>query len=98
MTYDEMIECFDKHEDKEHLQFERVYKPRHKLRDLNGLLLISALTSQRRTVLGAACHDEVYVHCDLKKLAVIITEDDVIEILRSGFLLDESCGGFRINV
>ena len=90
MTRYELRDLFEKHND-EFLKFERVVTKRSRRADLHGFILLDELTptANDRDILAGAEHDEVYLSIDDDELAAVVTEAQVIELVRCGV----RCGG-----
>jgi hypothetical protein len=85
MTDRELEDLFEKHND-EFLKFERVEPKRSRRADLHGFILLDELTpnASDRDILAGAEHDEVYLSIDVDELAAVVTEAQVIELVRCG--------------
>lgn len=81
----ELSELFDKHR-KEHLKFDRVENKRSNRPDLHAFLLLDELVPGSSDIVSAAEHDEIYFDVKVSELGKVITEEQVIELLRCGFL------------
>lgn len=87
MTRYELRELFEKHND-EFLKFERVETKRSRRADLHGFILLDELVPGDRDILAGAEHDEVYLSIDVDDLAAVVTEAQVIELVRCGVRCD----------
>lgn len=87
MTRYELRELFEKHND-EFLKFERVETKRSRRADLHGFILLDELVPGDRDILAGAEHDEVYLSIDEDELAAVVTEAQVIELVRCGVRCD----------
>ncbi len=85
---EQMVQWFETHND-EYCKFEGVRAPRSSRRDLCGFMLLDLLVGGTEKMIGAAEHDEIYLSVDVDQLAEVITEDDVITLLRCGIRYDE---------
>ena len=88
MTHETLKDLFDRHADAEHLHWERVTNRRSQRPDLHAFLLLDALQPGDGDIVSGAEHDTFYMHTNIEKLADVITEDQVVELLRCGILLD----------
>lgn len=95
MTKDQLRQTFDKHCD-EYLQFHRVADKHSKRPDLHAFILLDSLapsagdyTTRGEDIVSAANHDEIYLSIDLENLAQVITEQQVIELIRCGVRIEE---------
>ncbi len=74
---------FRKFED-DYLEFDKVENKRSNRSDINAFLLLDQLLPGDRAMVCAAEHDEIYLDVDVKKLARVITEEQVLELVRCG--------------
>ncbi len=82
-------ELFKKYED-EFLQFTKVEKPRHKRHDINAMLLLAELLpNDTGSMVNWAEHDEIGLEADLVELAKVATDEQILELVRSGVRLGE---------
>lgn len=90
MTIEEMAELFEKHEDEESCQFERIPKARRKSQrpDLNGMLILDRLMPGTMPMVCSAEHDQIWFHDGGEKLAKVINESAIIDLLRCGIWWD----------
>lgn len=88
-------DLFEKNID-EHCKFENLKNPRSKRPDLHAFLLLDELQPNNRDIIMAAEHDEIYLEIDLETL--IITEEQVIELLQCGVSYDSSRNCFYMFV
>ena len=80
-----MRELFEKHSE-EFLKFELVESKRSRRADLHAFILLDEIVPDNpdRDILGGAEHDEVYLSIDDDALAAVVTEVQVIELVRCG--------------
>ena len=94
MTLKEMFDLFVKHSDGEGHCFEKVKNRRSNRMDVHGMLLLDTLVPSKQKaapdLISCSEHDEVWFETDLEDLAKVITEDQVIEMLRCGIYYDTS--------
>ncbi len=88
MTVEELETLFEKHNE-EFLKFDRVVDPKSTRPDLQGFLLLDRLVPGESDIVSAAAHDEIWFGIDLEDLAKVITEEQVIELLRCGISLSD---------
>jgi hypothetical protein len=69
-------------------RFEQVANPRCGRPDLNAFLLLDELLPGQRDLVCAASHDEIWLDVDLKALAKVITDEQILELVRCGVRLD----------
>lgn len=84
MTRDEMVDVFQKDTSDEFLKFDRVENKLSQRTDLHAFLLLDKLVPDKRDIVGGACHDEIYLGIDSRKLAEVVTRDQLIELIRCG--------------
>lgn len=83
-------EIFDKHED-EFLKFNRVENKRSSRPDIHAFLLLNELVPHESSMVSAAEHDEIFLGVSPDELArCLVTEDQIIELIRCGVRLDSS--------
>lgn len=74
---------FDKHED-EYIKFEKVKDKLNNRPDLCAFILLDNLIPGDDDIISASEHDEFYLDIDCDKLAEIISEEDIITLIRCG--------------
>lgn len=87
MTLEEMQTLFEKIEDAddwEYLEFDRVENKRSSRKDLHAFLLLNELCPGETDIVSAAEHDEIGLGVDAEELAKVITENQVVELVRCG--------------
>jgi hypothetical protein len=93
MNTRELKSLFEKHQD-EYLKFERVVTKRSRRADLHAFILLDELFPAEdytlRDIIGCAEHEAVYLSIDVDELAAVVTEDQVVELLRCGVRYDSS--------
>jgi hypothetical protein len=89
MQLNEMAAIFDEQDD-EHMQFERIQSPRHPRPDIAAFLLLHELVPGQRDMVCAAEHDEIYLDVRADDLALVVTEEQIIELIRCGVRFDSS--------
>lgn len=89
MSVDELASLFEKHSD-EFLQFDQIPadKRKHKCEDLHAFELLNQLVPQDGDIICHAEHDEIWLAASLEELAKVITEEQVIELIRCGVRCD----------
>lgn len=89
MDIKELRGLFEKHRD-DHGAFEKVETKRSRRADLHGFILLDELvpnSTPDRDILACAEHDEVYLSIDPEDLAAVVTEAQVLELVRCGVFL-----------
>ena len=88
MTVGDLEECFEKFSG-EYLNFSRLEKKRANRPDLHVFLLMDELQPGSSDIVSTATHDKFFIGVDLRKLAAVITEEQVRELVWCGVHLDE---------
>jgi len=92
-------EMFEKHIDTEYIKFERIECPQHPRPDICAFLMLSQLVpDDGRDMVTSAEHDEIYLDTDCTKLAEVISEAQVIDLLRCGVRYDAGADGLCMFV
>lgn len=81
-------EMFELYEDKEFLKFERIVNPKSKRPDLHAFLLLDGLIPAEGDIVSAAEHNIIYLDIDVEELEKVITEDQVLELVRCGIMYE----------
>lgn len=89
MTTKELKALFKKHDD-EFLEFKRV-EPQRSSPDIHAFLLLNELcpNGANRDMVSGARHDEIFLRVEPEELAAVVTEAQVIELIRCGVRLDD---------
>lgn len=74
----------------EFLEFESIAAPRCVRPDLHAFLLLHELLPGRNDMISAAAHDEIWLNVDCDALAAVVTQEQVIELVRCGVRFDAS--------
>lgn len=70
------------------LKFDRVENKFSKRADLHAFTLLDALVPDSGDIVSAAEHDKIWIGVNLDELEKIITEDQVVDLIRCGVMLD----------
>lgn len=90
MTLEQMFESVM---EEEFLQFARIKNPLHPRPDVCGFLLLHELQPANRDMIDGAWHDEYHLAIDCDELEKVITQEQVITLVRCGVRYDdEQCG------
>lgn len=89
MTLDEMLELFEKHEETVQDGFEAVWVKLSKRRDLHVFMLLDKLVPGDGWMVTSATHDQIWLDIDMNKLAAVITEPEIVELVRCGVIISE---------
>jgi len=79
----------------EYLDFELVQNKRSRRADIHAFLLLDSLLPAEGNMISCAEHDEFWLEVDLEQLAKVITEDQVVELIRCGVQMDAH--GLKMN-
>jgi len=95
MTTEELEALFEKHDD---LYLESLASDvgPTKRRDLNAFLLLEKLLPGEGDIVSAAEHDEIFLDVTLEDLAKVVTEEDVMNLIRCGVRIDENREGLAM--
>jgi len=88
MTLDELSEAFEKCDDGEFLEFERVENKLSARPDLHAFLLLEQLVPGKGDMVSAAEHDQIWLDVDPSTLAEVITAEQVRDLARCGVMYD----------
>ena len=81
-------ELFEKHKD-EYLQFDRIEKKFHRRMDIHAFILLDRLVPNVRDMVDGAEHDKIYLDVNPEDIVEVVTEEQVIELIRCGVRLDD---------
>lgn len=72
------------------LDFDKVENQRSTRRDIHAFLLLNELQPSPRPIVSASEHDEFWLDIDSAKLEEVITDDQILELVRCGVRCDSS--------
>lgn len=100
MTLEEMKVVFENHaEDPMDVRrFGLIKNPQSYRPDLCGLMMLDRLVPGKRDIISAGEHDQVWLNVDLAKLAEVVTEEDIMNLLRCGIWYDSEGGSLSMFV
>lgn len=87
MTTDQLHDLFKRYED-EYLNFHLIANPTSKRPDLHAFALLDRLVPATGDMVSATSHDEIWLSIELEALAAVVTEDQVLELVRCGVRFD----------
>lgn len=87
MNLDTLVELFKTHNDK-FLEKDAINFTITKRPDLHAFLLLDKLVPGKSDLISASAHDIFYLDISLEELAEVITEDQIIELIACGVMLD----------
>lgn len=73
----------------EYLKFDRIENKRSNRPDLHAFLLLDELQPNAKDMVSGAGHDEIFLDIDCDKLEKIITDDQILQLVRCGVWHDE---------
>ena len=98
MTREALIELFEKHND-DFLKFEKIVNPAHPRPDIAAFIMLDKLCPRPGfDMVTAAEHDEIWLEVDLDDLRKVITEDQVLDLVRCGIRYDSQGDGLAMFV
>ena len=93
MTVDEMIEAFERINEKQSWRafddFLNAGRVPSKRRDLSAFLILDRLVPSGGDIVAAAEHDQIWLDPSLEDLAAVITEDDIELLAACGVWIDD---------
>lgn len=85
MTEREMRDLFGKHDEHYHRFNDVAVEKRHSNRpDLHAFILLDKLVPSEQDIVWGSEHDEICLNVNLEKLAAVISEEEIIELVRCG--------------
>jgi hypothetical protein len=97
MTTEELENLFETHDD-EFLKFEKVKNKTSKRSDLHAFTLLDKLCPGKSDMVAAAEHDEIFLDVELEDLAKVVTEEQIIELIRCGVRYNTEVGSLAMYV
>ena len=97
MTLDELKILWEKYND-EYLMFSKIKNPLHHRRDICALLMLDKIKggTSSGSIIDASEHDEYYIDIDCEKFAAVVSEQQIIDLIRCGVRYDTGLGCFCI--
>lgn len=90
MTLEEFESLFEKH-NSEYIKFGKIENPIGNRPDLCALMMLNSYFPNDCSDMISNCeHDCFYLDIDCEKLAKLISEDDIITLIRCGVIFDEA--------
>jgi hypothetical protein len=83
------LEYILEHSHDDYLEFDRIELKFSMRPDLHAFILLDSLVPGKQDIISAAEHDQYWLDIDLDQLASVISERDVIDLVRCGVRLDE---------
>ena len=78
-------------EDTEYCQFKKIENPTHSRPDVTAFLLLDKLCpAPGRDIVSGADHDEIYLEVDIERLAEVITDEEILILVRCGVRYHET--------
>lgn len=88
---------FEQYEN-DYLDFGSVILPRCPRPDICALLLLHELQPMSRCIIGSAEYEQIYLAVDPDALALVVTDEQIRDLVRCGVLYDEVTGGLTMFV
>jgi hypothetical protein len=83
-----LVERFDAVHD-EFLKFERIENKRNTRSDMHAFLLIDELMPGTDDIVCSCEYDQIYLAGDLEEINDIITDEQVLELVRCGVMISD---------
>lgn len=83
MTTEQIQNLFDKHESESH-KFDRVHNKRSNRADLHAFMLLDSIIPGTVDIISCAEHDQFWLAVQPEDLAAVVTEDQIVELIRCG--------------
>ena len=90
-------ECFELY-DAEFLKFDRIENKRSGRPDLHAFLLLDSLIPGTSDIVCATQHDEIFLDVDPIVLNEVISDDQLVELIRCGVRLDSESDSLAMFV
>lgn len=91
MTEDKLRELFDKFsEEKGIFDFDLIENKYSQRSDLHAFILLDKIFPDKTDIICHAEHDEIFIGVRIEELAPVITEDQILELVRCGVSYDSS--------
>lgn len=99
MEVSELIKVFEEHQE-EFLKFDKIPIDRKfsKRSDLQAFMMLDELVPGLGDMISAAEHDEIYLQVGLEELAAVAEEEDVIDLIRCGVMVDKETDSLKMFV
>jgi hypothetical protein len=88
MKLEKLAAYFKKYRDGEYIKFERVENKLSNRPDLHAFLLLDKLVPGKSDMVSAAEHDEIWLDVEPSALAEVVTEAQILELVRCGVRYD----------
>ena len=90
MTESKLRKLFEEYsETSSCLDFDQIENKRSKRTDLHVFLLLDSLLPASTDIIESAEHDVIYLQASVEELAKVITEDQVLELVKCGVMIDD---------
>lgn len=91
MNREELISLFDKYSEEVTLcAFDDVKNKYSKRSDLHAFILLDKIMPSTHDIICSARHQEIFLECKIEKLAKVITEEQIKELVACGVSYDYS--------
>ena len=86
-----LMNKFLEYEENEYCQFKKIENPTHPRPDVTAFLLLDKLCpAPGRDIVSGADHDEIYLEVDMERLAEVITDEEILILVRCGVRYHET--------
>lgn len=82
----------------EFLKFDRVQNKLSTRPDIHAFILLNNLFPKGRDIVCAAEHDEIFLDVEVEELAKVVTEDQMVDLIRCGVRYDSSSDSLAMFV
>jgi hypothetical protein len=84
MSLKERFEVYEE----EYIEFDRVENKRNGRPDIHAFLLLDSLLPGNRDMVCGATHDEIFLDVDPEELDKVVSDEQIIELVRCGVRVD----------
>jgi len=99
MDVSKMKDLFSKFSESDYSKFYKVVSKFSNKRDLHAFILLdSVFPDDKSVMISNAEHGEIYIYIDIEKLSKVITEDQILELVRCGVSCYQSNDCLSMNV
>jgi hypothetical protein len=95
MTKNELIALFKKY-DSEFLEYENIEGLDSGYKDLYAMNILAKLIPNGYNMVSASEHDVIWLEPGLEELAEVITEEQVLELIQCGVMMDDDEEGLQM--
>ncbi len=92
MTVAELKILWNKYVGEEFCKFENIEERLSTRRDMHAMIILDKVLPGNNNMIAASGHDEVWLCIACEDLAEVITEEDILNLVRCGVMLDSDEG------